>query len=207
MTLLGLLRLLAVAAALFCLSSLTVLLMQTLSFGRREDLSEPRADARKGVLYAFGRGMLEKESVALHRLTFVGGLLYHGAVFTAFADLFWMIFLPGAGRPLAAFRAILGTGTVVGLALLGKRAVKPHLRRLSCPDDFFANLFVDIFLSVALLQTFWPGLEALLLACAILLFVYVPLGKIRHCFFFFFTRFAFGLRFGRRGALPGPRES
>jgi hypothetical protein len=198
-----LLRVLTVAAALFCLSALLILFVRTLSFGRREELSEPRGKPDKGVLYAFGRGMLDKESVALHRLTFVAGILYHGAVFTAFLYLFWVIFLPSALRPLPAFRAVLLIGTAVGIGLLVKRTVKPHLRRLSCPDDFFANLFIDLFLSTALLHTFIPVLEPVLLAGAILLFIYIPLGKIRHCFFFFFTRLAFGVRFGRRGTLPG----
>jgi hypothetical protein len=138
-----------------------------------------------------------------NRLTFVAGILYHGAVFTAFLYLFWIVFLPSAERPLPAFRAVLAMGTAVGLGLLVKRAVKPHLRRLSCPDDFFANLFIDLFLGAALLHTFVPAAEPLLFGGAVLLFLYIPLGKIRHCFFFFFTRVAFGAHFGRRGALPG----
>jgi hypothetical protein len=35
-------------------------------------------------------------------------------------------------------------------------------------------------------------------------FVYVPLGKIRHCLYFFFSRIFFGKFFGRRGVLPHP---
>jgi hypothetical protein len=41
------------------------------------------------------------------------------------------------------------------------------------------------------------------------LFLYLPFGKIRHCVFFFSTRYHFGAFFGRRGVLPpaegGPR--
>jgi hypothetical protein len=202
-----LLRVLTVAAALFCLSALLFLFVRTFSFGRREELSEPRGAAGKGLLYAFGRGMLEKESVGLHRLTFVAGILYHGAIFTALLYLFWVVFLPSAERPLPAFRAVLAMGIAVGLGLLIKRTAKPHLRRLSCPDDFFANFFIDLFLAVALLHTLIPGLDTVLFASAVLLFIYIPLGKIRHCFFFFFTRAVFGVRFGRRGALPGSREA
>jgi len=203
MTLLGVLRVLTLAGAAFCLAALTVLTFRTFAFGRREYLSARRGSAGNGVFYAFGRGMLEKESVALHRPTFAGGILYHGAIFAGLTYLFWTVLLPETGPPLWAFRPVLLAGAAVGLALFIKRAAKPHLRRLSCPDDFFANLFVDVFLVLAFARTVFPSLEPALLSVSILLFVYIPLGKIRHCFFFFFTRLAFGLHYGRRGALPG----
>jgi hypothetical protein len=40
------------------------------------------------------------------------------------------------------------------------------------------------------------------MAAAIVLLLYVPLGKIRHCLFFFATRYHTGIYFGRRGTLP-----
>ncbi len=203
MTLLGSLRVLSLAAAAFCLATLTFLIVRTFAFGRRVYLSAPRGYAGNGIIYAFGRGMLEKESVALHRPTFIGGILYHGAIFAGLLYLFWTVLLPKTEPPLWAFRPVLVGGAAVGLALLVKRTAKPHLRRLSCPDDFFANLFVDVFLALAFLRSYVPALEPVLLSVSILLFVYIPLGKIRHCFFFFYTRFVFGLHYGRRGALPG----
>jgi hypothetical protein len=203
MTLIGWLRLLTVVSAVFCFAALVFLVARTLAFGRAEYLSAPRGRAGKGIIYAFGRGMLEKESVALHWPTFVGGILYHGAIFAGMIYLFWTALLPEARPPLWAFRPVLFGGAAVGLSLFVKRAVKPHLRRLSCPDDFFANLFVDLILILAFLHTYLPAVEPVLLSCAILLFIYIPLGKIRHCFFFFYTRVFFGLHYGRRGALPG----
>lgn len=203
MTLIGLLRVLTIASAAFCLAALVFLITRTFAFGRREYLSAPRGYAGNGIIYAFGRGMLEKESVSLHRPTFAGGILYHGAIFAGVFYLFWTVLLPKFEPPLWAFRPVLLAGAAVGLSLLIKRAVKPHLRRLSCPDDFFANLFVDIFLALAFAHTVFPSLEPILLSVSILLFAYIPLGKIRHCFFFFYTRFVFGLHYGRRGALPG----
>jgi hypothetical protein len=203
MTLIGLLRVLTVASAAFSLAALVFLVARTFAFGRREYLSAPRGYAGNGIIYAFGRGMLEKESVALHKPTFIGGILYHGAIFAGLLYLFWTVLLPKAGPPLWAFRPVILAGSAVGMSLLIKRAAKPHLRRLSCPDDFFANAFVDIFLILAFAHTVFPSLEPALLSVSILLFLYIPLGKIRHCFFFFFTRFFFGLHYGRRGALPG----
>jgi len=203
MTLIGCLRVLTVAAAAFCLAALVFLVTRTFAFGRHEYLSAARGRAGNGIIYAFGRGMLEKESITLHWPTFAGGILYHGAIFAGLLYIFWTVLLPETGPPLWAFRPLLLAGAAIGLGLFVKRAAKPHLRRLSSPDDFFANLFVDIILILAFLHTYIPALEPVLLSCSILLFFYIPLGKIRHCFFFFYTRCHFGLHYGRRGALPG----
>jgi len=209
MTLLGTLRILTLAAAAFCVAALGVLIARILAAGRRRYLSAPRGDAGRGVAYAFGKGMVDKESITRHLLTALGGALYHTAIFAGLLDVLWTALPIRPAPPRAAFRPLLLAGAVVGLALLAKRSAKPHLRRLSCPDDFFANLFVDLFLVLAFLHTYRPALESALMAVSILLFVYIPLGKIRHCVFFFFTRLVYGLHFGRRGALPGssPREA
>jgi hypothetical protein len=203
MALLGTLRLLTLAAAGFCLLALTVLVVRTFAFGRREYFSAPRGYAGHGILYAFGKGMLDKESVSRHRLTMLGGTLYHLAIFAALAEVLWTALPIRPSPPLWAFRPLLLAGAVAGPALFVKRVTKPYLRRLSCPDDFVANLFVDLFLVLALLRTWVPAVEAVLMAVSIPLFVYIPLGKIRHCFFFFYTRLVYGRHFGRRGALPG----
>jgi len=203
MTLLSALRVLALASAAACLGALILMAVRTFAFGRREYLSAPRGYGGRGLIYAFGRGMLDKESVSRHRPTMAGGALYHLAIFAALGYVLWTAWPVRVSPPLWAFRPAFLIGAVTGLILFAKRIAKPHLRRLSCPDDFFANLFVDLFLALALAQTFVPALEHALLGASVLLFVYIPLGKIRHCFFFFYTRVVFGLHFGRRGALPG----
>jgi hypothetical protein len=199
----GFLRVLTLAAAGFSLAALSFLVGRTFVFGRREYLSAPRGYAGHGIIYAFGRGMLDKESVAKHRPTLLAGALYHLAIFAGLGYVLWLAVPLRPSPPLWALRPALLAGLIAGLSLLVKRSVKPSLRRLSCPDDFFANLFVDAFLCLALLRTWVPALEPVVLGASVLLFVYIPLGKIRHCFFFFYTRLVFGRHFGRRGALPG----
>ncbi len=203
MTLIATLRVLTLASAAASLGALTLMAVRTFAFGRRTYLSAPRGYGGRGLIYAFGRGMLDKESVSRHRPTMVGGALYHLAIFVALGYVLWTALPVRTSPPPGAFRPALLVGAVVGLSLFVKRAARPHLRRLSCPDDFFANLFVDLYLALALAHTFVPALEPALLGASVLLFAYIPLGKIRHCFFFFYTRVVFGLHFGRRGALPG----
>jgi len=204
MSLIQLLRVASLASAVFCFVFLVFLLVRTNALGRRKLFSAPRGSAGRGVVYAFGPGMMpwEKESAGGHLPTFIGGILYHAAIFIAFLYLFWVNLAPASIRPLRIFRIALFMGAAAGLALFVKRAVKPHLRRLSCPDDFFANLFVDFYLVISLCHTYFPRGEPLLLFSAIALFMYIPLGKIRHCFFFFYTRILFGVFFGRRGVYP-----
>jgi len=202
-----LLRAATLGSAILSLGLLVFLILRAGARGFRASLSAPRGSAGRGVIYAFGRGMMpwEKESAGGHWPTFLGGILYHAAVFAAFLYLFWTVLAPASARPVRMFRLVIWAGAAAGLALLVKRAVRPHLRRLSCPDDFFANLFVDVFLALSLYRTYRPSVEPLLLWTAVALFLYIPLGKIRHCFFFFYTRILFGVFFGRRGVYP-PRR-
>jgi len=204
MSLIHLLRAVSLGSAVFCLVSLVFLLVRTNALGRKEHFSAPRGSAGRGIVHAFSQGMMpwEKESASGHLPTFIGGILYHASIFIAFLYLFWVNLAPASIRPLWIFRIALFLGAAAGLALIVKRAVKPHLRRLSCPDDYFANLFVDFYLVISLCHTYLPRSEPLLLLSAIALFIYIPLGKIRHCFFFFYTRILFGIFFGRRGVYP-----
>ena len=200
-------KILTAASALFCLAALIGLVRRTRAAGKNEFFSAPRTGSLGGVVYAFGRGMMpwEKESAGKHLPTFGGGILYHAAIFLALFYLSWiMVHPPVRTDLLPVFRLALAAGAAAGSALLVKRLVRPHLRRLSCPDDYAANLLVDLFLLLALAHTFRPALEPWLLLAAILLFLYMPLGKIRHCFFFFYTRILFGAFFGRRGVYPHP---
>jgi len=198
-----LLRILVMVSAGLCLAVLTGLAVRAFGFGRPRYHSQAQGSAGKGLVYAFGRGMVKKESVTLHRPTFFGGVAYHASIFAGLAYLAWIVFEISPAPPRWFFRPVLFAGTVIGLILLAKRIVHPHLRKLSCPDDYFANVLVDLFLAGALVHTFVPALEPWFLGLAVFLFLYIPVGKIRHCFFFFFTRVMFGIHHGRRGCLPG----
>lgn len=157
------------------------------------------------MFYAFFKGMLpwEKESVAKHLPTFVAGLLYHAGIFSA---LLYLLFAVTRITPTASLieilRIAIGIGLACGLGLLIKRFSLPKMRLISTVDDAVANLLVDFFLAAALAATLSLSYEPAFFVTAIVLLIYVPIGKIRHCVFFFFTRIVFGLYFGRRGVLP-----
>jgi len=194
-----------VAAGFISLGSLTFLVFKALSRGRAPFYAAPQGRASSGIAYALGRGLLpwEKESARLHLGAYLGGIVYHLGVFAGFGILGALtlnIDLP----PLVwmVLRLASAAGLAAGLGLLAKRILKSQARRLSVPDDFGANLFVDIFLATALAASLRPAVVPLFFGYSIFLLVFIPLGKIRHCFFFFLSRISFGRFFGRRGALP-----
>ena len=184
--------------------------LHALSFGRRRLLSRPAGENRKGVFYAFGQGMLpwEKESAAKHLPTYIAGILYHAGIFSAILTVLALaasVKLPEVTVPF--LQIMVAAGLLAGAGLLLKRAVKPQMRYISCPDDFAANILVDVFLLAGFLTSWSAAALPAFFIVAIVIFLYLPLGKIRHCFFFFYSRFLFGSYFGRRGVLPRRRRS
>ncbi|MBE0567536.1 MAG: hypothetical protein IH621_16395, partial [Krumholzibacteria bacterium] len=155
-----------------------------------------------------GMAPTAKESTRTHPLVYALGMAYHLGIFAAFGVLLWVLPPGGASRgslaapAAAAIGALLFLGTVGGVGLLGRRAGSPLLRRLSQPDDYLANLLTTAFVALAGARLWWPGAETALLVAALLLLCYLPAGKIRHCLFFFLSRYHLGRHYGRRGTFP-----
>jgi len=204
-----LLRAAVIAAFAYALVALVVLTARVLSYGRRPTYARPQGLARQGVAYAFFRGMLpwEKESVAGHLPTYAAGLLYHAGVFLSLLFLFLLVFRLQSGILLnQILRVSIPIGFAAGFGLLIKRLTSRKMKLISAPDDILANVIVDLFLATAYAATISAAFEPAFFVTAVVLFLYMPLGKIRHCVFFFYTRFVFGVFFGRRGVLPHPRR-
>ena len=188
-----------------CLISLAVLFIKTFSFGRRTFQAEPAGKGSRGIWYAFTRGMMpwEKESARKHLATYVAGIVYHLGIFSA---LFYILILiiPFRISPYLSYfiYSAIVLGLVCGLGLLAKRIFLPYMKKISCMDDYGSNILVNIFLMLVLADVFLRELRSILFLVTIVLFLCIPLGKIRHCFFFFYSRVLFGLFYGRRNVLP-----
>jgi hypothetical protein len=190
---------------LISLISLSILVLRTFSFGKKMLYAEPKGDVKKGIIYAFGKGMMpwEKESAGKHLPSYLGGILYHLGVFGAlFYLLVVLVSIDIPSLLLFFIRLVFVMGFISGVLLLLKRIFSPQMRVLSCPDDFAANIIVNIFVLAALLHMYYPGITHLFFLAAIIMFLYMPVGKIRHCFFFFYSRILFGIFYGRRDILP-----
>ncbi len=189
----------------FSAVTLTILVLKTFSFGKKKLYAVPTGDIKKGITYAFTKGMMpwEKESAGSHLPTYICGMFYHTGIFLALFYIFVVIIpitLPDIA--ILIFQVFCLSAFVSGIVLLIKRLLTPYMRELSCPDDIAANIIVDIYLVLAFVHTFFPGITTYFYLTAIIMFAYIPLGKIRHCFFFFYIRILFGIFYGRRGVFP-----
>jgi hypothetical protein len=205
--LLSLLRAGVIVSFAYALIALVVLVARTVALGKRAYFAEPQGEAVRGVVYAFGRGMMpwEKESAGNHLLTFVAGLVYHAAIFLAV--LYLAVLVAGISLPpviIPGLRVLLFAGVGCGLGLLYKRLLLRQMRLISSLDDYLANVIVNAFIAMTCAATVSEEARPLFFVAAIVLFTYVPMGKIRHCFFFFYTRVVLGVLFGRRGIFPHP---
>jgi hypothetical protein len=199
------LRLAVVTAAVWSLAALAGQFARARSFGRRHLFAPAAGNAQLGARYAFTKGMLPqaKESVLEHLPSYVAGMVFHAGVLVAFALLVSILVDLALPSPVIWFaRVVTLAGAIAGALLLAKRVLTPHLRGLSCPDDYLANSLTTAFVALAAAFTVAPALRNIWLVVATLLLAYVPIGKIRHCFFFFPTRYYFGAFFGRRGSFP-----
>jgi hypothetical protein len=198
------------AMAAWALIALTAMILRTRAHGRIEYFAPAAGRAMGGIAYAFGPGMspTAKESAREHLATWFAGVGYHIGIFAGFAVLASLIagvlsngaLAPGAW--LRILQVICLVGALCGAGLLIKRAASPQLRRLSCPDDYVANLLTTMFAGLASVAPLSPTLHRIWLAETIVLLLYMPIGKIKHCFFFFTTRYYLGTHFGRRGVFP-----
>ncbi len=171
--------------------------------GYKLELGTPKGSPRRGILYSLTFSMLpwKKDSTRRHPMTYAAGMGMHLGVFVTVVYALgrrWASW-PDAAETVIAILAGIGFLSALGLFL--KRSSTPYMHAISSPDDFVSNLLVELFLLGGCLTAFLPAALGFWRLAAILLLVYVPLGKIYHMVLFFVSRTLFGLQFGRRGVL------
>lgn len=176
--------------------------------GGRRDYSQRVGDPLRGILYSFTAAMLptHKETVRLHPGKFAIGMLMHIGVFVSLLALLGSLVAPEMGsRAFHLIRPLNGLALIAALYLLIRRASSETMRAMSSPEDYLAILATAGFLLLSLLWSaheFVPRAGWLYMT---LLFVYLPLGKLRHAVFFFAARGDYGRRLGYRGVYPPAR--
>jgi len=203
-----LLRLLVGLSAVFALFVLSIQYLRARRWGIKPVYAKIQGNPRQALVYTFSAGMMpwSKESASRHLPTFIAGIIFHIAVASAVVTLVAAIFawtLPSLLKPVLLAALFAGIGC--GLGLLVKRMVIGYLRAISVPDDFAANLLVNLFMILAAVNLI-VGASTVFFVTAIVLFAYIPFGKIRHCWFFFCSRALFADFFGYRGALPPAQQ-
>lgn len=189
-----------------------------LSLPFRFDVAEPKGSGAKGILYAYTLGMApwEKESTRHHVLGYLRGVVFHVGIFAALAVLVVSLWFTGLERLdeseyiIGALHIILAAATalggIAGLLGLAARYADENLRVLSTKDDYFSVALVSAFTLSASVALLAPGTMPVLHVVSAITLAYVPFGKVRHCIYFFFSRFAFGALFGHRGVIEKARS-
>jgi hypothetical protein len=174
----------------------------------KTDLARERGNAGRGILFAFTLGMApwEKESTRIHWVAYLRGIFFHIGIFMAFGVLLaspWLETVPDALVWLAL--AVTGLGALFGFAGIYMRLAGPNERALGLPDDYFSVFFTSLFIALAFATLLWPAVLPAFYVVTGLMGAYIPLGKIRHCVYFFYSKFFFGMNFGRRGVIGQPK--
>lgn len=195
----------AVVALAICAASCTHHVVRLVRLGRPVDHAAPAGDAAGAVIYSFTGAMnpARKESASLHLPAYGLGVVFHVGTFAAI--LLFFVALSGARLPraLEIAAALLLAGTALaGLILLVKRWAEPRTRALSSLDDYVSNALVTLFQLSAGGLLVSGELRAFHFLVAAALWLYLPLGKLRHAIYFFAARYHLGMFYGSRGTWP-----
>ena len=93
---------------------------------------------------------------------------------------------------------------MAGFAGIWMRLAEENLRALSLPDDYFSVFLTSLFTALAFAVLLWPVTLPLFYVVAAAMLIYIPFSKIRHCVYFFYSKFFFGQSFGHRGVIGHP---
>ncbi|UCC71632.1 MAG: hypothetical protein JSV86_14775 [Gemmatimonadota bacterium] len=173
--------------------------------GGRADYSRRAGSAARGVAFSFTVAMTprHKESVRRHPAKFAIGVVMHvGVILSLLGVLLLLVWPAAAHKVLSLSRPVIALSLVAGLYLLVRRAVSKDLRAMSAPDDYMAILATCVLLALASVYSSYSVGAVVCMIYAALLFVYLPLGKLRHAVFCFVARGDLGRRLGRRGTYP-----
>jgi hypothetical protein len=200
-------RALAVVGMGVCVLGIALKIRDIMNRPFKKDLSRGRGEVRRAVLYAFTLGMApwEKESTRLHWIAYIRGILFHVGIFVAFGVLFvspWLDVIPLPILWLAA--VVTGVGAVAGFAGIAMRLAEENTRVLSLPDDYFSVFLASLFAALAFVVLLSPAALPVFYVVTAVMLVYIPFSKIRHCVYFFYSKFFFGQGFGHRGVIGQP---
>lgn len=174
----------------------------------KKDLARERGSSGRGILFAFTLGMApwEKESTRIHWIAYLRGIFFHVGIFMAFGVLLaspWLEVLPDWLIWIGA--AVTGFGAIFGFAGIFMRLAGPNERALSVPDDYGSVFLTSLFIALAFGTLLWPALLTSFYVVTGIMGAYIPISKIRHCVYFFYSKFFFGKGFGHRGVIGQPK--
>jgi nitrate reductase gamma subunit len=180
-----------------------------LKFTPGKERTPARGDHAQGIRHAYATIAMpwELPSTRKHWFRWVEFAVFHVAVAVAIAMTFVMPYLPrlmSSPGAIYALQVTFALGGLIGLSRLVRRMVRPEMRVISSPDDYFSLVMLTLWMAAAFLatpMTSEPAMVAFFLMTTFFL-IYVPFSKISHYIYWPFIRFYIGKHFGHRGVYP-----
>mgnify|MGYP000855220020 CR=1 FL=1 len=198
-------KIISLTAFLICLLIMAFHFIRLIRLGLPKEYSRRKGDVKSAITYSFTGAMSPtgKESAYLHLPTYTAGLLYHTGTFICFALYFLMLFDVSFSDTMRwILICVLTVSGLSGLGIFIKRISLKKMRYLSNSDDYVSNLLVSGF-QIMTLAAFLDGeYAAYYFIFAGVLFLYLPLGKLKHSLYFFAARYHLGFFYGWRGIWP-----
>ena len=171
-----------------------------------------RGDHRKAIKYAYLTLAMpwELDSQKRHWVRYVEFVLFHLAMALGIGFAFTVPIVHEFMQNsfIGAFaRVFFVLGFLVGLSRMSRRIIKPEMRKITTPDDFFCLILLTAWMFTGI----WAAplkSEAWLFAyytMATFFLFYVPFSKISHYVYYPFIRYYVGKHFGHRGTFPKKR--
>ena len=191
-----------------CFISCSYHFFRILFLGLPKDYSKPLGKIGPAIAYSLTAAMSpqKKETAYLHLPTYTAGILFHLGTFLSFAWLFISFFdlvLPQWTIDVSSL--FLVVSAICGISILFKRLTKTSLKNLSNPDDYISNILVTGFHILSFINLILHTFPVLAIFSSIL-FIYIPIGKLRHTVYFFTSRIHLGFFYGWRGVWPSGRR-
>ncbi len=208
-------------ALLFFIAGMVYRLVTVVSLGWTKDLARPRGSKGTGVVKSFLRGAVifpffprEKEAYARNPVVYLAGGLFHLSLFVvvilgAAHMLVWKSLLgfgwPTLPLPLVDWMAAVGL--IAMIALIVNRMVHPVMKLLTGVAEVLNWLLVFLPMITGYMLThhlFLPyeNLFIMHMMSINLLLIWIPLSRISHFMFYFFSRTIHGVEWGKRNAMP-----
>lgn len=198
-------KIISLTAFLICFVTLTYHFLRLVRLGPPKDYSQKKGNLSAAISYSFVGAMSpsKKESAYMHLPTYTAGLLYHFGTFVSLVLYFLFLFnvrLANSIHWIIIF--VLIASVLSGLGIFIKRTAVKKVRHLSNIDDYISNLIVTIFQLITLMALADGNYAPYYFIVTSLLFLYLPIGKLKHSLYFFAARYHLGFFYGWRGIWP-----
>jgi nitrate reductase gamma subunit len=208
-------------AFLFLIAGLAYRLVRVIFLGWTRDKVPPKGSKAAGVAKAFLKGMIiwpfipwVKNTFKKNPLIYIAGGLFHLGLFVVLVlgtahMLVWKSLL-GFGWKTLALPIVdwMAAITIVAMIILFiNRLINPVLRMISGPAEWANLLFVFLPMVTGYIMThhLWFRYEVLFslhMIAVDVLFIWIPVSRISHFIFYFFSKTIHGVDFGKRAVEP-----